>query len=250
MNNSVKIGAPIKRNLPIFIKVLLLLMAVLLFCVGVFVFYDLEITACGRRPVWQWLQNRIANWQLQRAVRSKDWYTVVTLLGTTMDYHSAKPYAADNALTALVGAGPAGQDGVLKYGLKNTDPQIRYMSMLVLGGIGDARCADAIWKVLGSEEDDRVEACGGEALCLLGRTDYARIIVKKIFSQCHWQCKPDGIRGHGIIPNLQYTYVDPGELAFYLNTRFKLGVDVPSHIVDGRGAGIRWALEKRPSPEK
>ena len=218
-------------------------------CFAILVLFD-EFTRAEKRPTWQLMQNSIANWRLQRAIKSKDWKTVVSLLGTTMHYLHAEPYAADNALSTLVEAGCEAQGPVLKYGMKNADPQIRYMSMRVLGRIGDARCADAICNSLSSEDDSRVAACGAEALCLLGRTDKAKVLVERIFWKQNWKngcdCQNDdiGILGHDIIPNFcNRTNVHSLEMAFYLNSRFKLGARVPSNLRDSSGAGLRWTKE-------
>jgi hypothetical protein len=138
-------------------------------------------------------------------------------------------YAADIAADRLIAAGQEAVPAVAHLGIHSQNPQIRFMSMKVLGVIGGKKYASEILDVLHGEHDQRVLVCGAEALCLFGKREYAIPIVKDVLVPSYG---PDDFVGYND-DFRSYCFTKgrtPVELAEYLNRRFKLGIEVPAQV--------------------
>ena len=171
------------------------------------------------------------NWnasrQLEPAVSHGELARVVALLGTRMvaieDGPCPRTYAAESAADALLQARQKGADAILSYGLRDKDPQVRFMSIRVLGRLGDKRYADEVATVLRKEVDVRVLVYGAETLCLLGRPPEGRKILENVVMR-EWPPGSYTLFGNRTAPGRRT--IATMELIEIVNRRFKLGLDI------------------------
>jgi len=184
-------------------------------------------------PAWYW-RNRSSLKRLnddaimlaEQAGKVRDWQHLVELLGSPMGFvlsaNELKIYAPELAADELVKGGPAAGAVALEVGLKSSNAQIRFMSIRVLGRLGDMAYAQSLLHVLRYEHDPQVLIYGAEALCALGMTQDAKPIIKEALED--WS-HPDYLVGHDF-KRYHYTCV----MAEYLNRRYHLGLEVPDEL--------------------
>ena len=142
--------------------------------------------------------NRQAQKRLALAVSERDWGMIVELLGTPMETRWFGPHAstfvAEDALEVLTKGGPEATSAVLATGLTNREPQVRSMSMMALGLIGDKSVVPNIIDRLSVEHEPTVLVNGAEALCELGRSQEAEPFLLEVLEakdteiiECHAQ---------------------------------------------------------------
>jgi hypothetical protein len=171
--------------------------------------------------------NQSAMRELDEALLEHQWKRVVRILRTPthilIDGPNPKHYAALAAMDALVEVRSDVTPTLVRYGLRDHDPQVRYMSMCVMGFVGSNQDVKDVLGVLRKEEDLRVVVCGAQALCLLADTAEAKPLVAMGLAEC---CHPLVLYGNPLVP--KRFAISTCELAEYLNRRFKLGLDVPA----------------------
>ena len=139
------------------------------------------------------IANKKANESLSSAVKLGNWKEVVLVLGTPLRHvydGGPKPRinAANAAADQLLVGGPRAAAAVVQFGLNNDGPQVRFMSMRVLGRIGHEEYAPAILEALQKENQrsPTPDACvlvfGAESLCLLGMRQEAKPILRRVYS--------------------------------------------------------------------
>ena len=131
-------------------------------------------------------KNWMARPRLGLALWRNDWATVVKCLAAPTDpcgrEHLSITYTAELAAEGLIAAGPTAVPAVVENGIDSEDPQVRYMSMRVLGRIGDKTVIPKILSTLSHERYCPVLVFGAEALYRLGDPKDARPYLEMAIS--------------------------------------------------------------------